>query len=230
MVAAGILKGIGEDGHGAEIARVVHLLRRVNGRRRARVGVEGHGAKGIAEDVAEESGSDRLLSLPYFIVVSWARVRDCCVECAGYRMCSPIVTRGTTCPSRCRSRELTRFIFRITAGNPRSVELFSSDEVVSILLGSGNRPVSSSGQQVYNPPTTGDCKQSTFPCTPPAPRCSSNIPGLSYFNHSASVMTFVPHRLIVRSSPRRHHNSPRAFRSLRKIPSPLANHPLGRWS
>ena len=52
-VTAGILEGIGEDGHGAEIAGVVHLLRELNGGGGSPRGLEVGLVEGITKDAAE---------------------------------------------------------------------------------------------------------------------------------------------------------------------------------
>jgi hypothetical protein len=56
FLTPGILEGVGEDGHRGEVAGVVHALSEQSGGGGAPGGLEGNGAEGVAEDVAEERG------------------------------------------------------------------------------------------------------------------------------------------------------------------------------
>jgi hypothetical protein len=49
------LKGVGEDRHRGEIARLIHAAGHGRHVGRAPVGVEGDGAEGVAEDVASKA-------------------------------------------------------------------------------------------------------------------------------------------------------------------------------
>ena len=54
VLAAGVLERVGEDGHRAEVPRLVHLTREQNRGLRAPIRGEGNGAKRVAEDVVND--------------------------------------------------------------------------------------------------------------------------------------------------------------------------------
>src|SRR5207248_1564906 len=63
VLAARVLEGVGQDRHGAELPRLVHLPGEFDGRGRAPGRVEYDGPERVAEDVADEMKREAVESL-----------------------------------------------------------------------------------------------------------------------------------------------------------------------